>query len=167
MSLQYGSVKIPPPTATPLKRGQQLNTITSQEVVNELEKKLLIFYANFLGMVAEDQSQFDVAINYYKKAWEMYEKFCDWYWASQTLGKWGRVLEAQENYAQALPIYIRALAIEQEHNQDLICYYINALARMLKQLGESQFQVIWRDATGEECAGEVREVIWTARDELG
>ncbi|WP_409880820.1 MULTISPECIES: tetratricopeptide repeat protein [unclassified Nostoc] len=119
-----------------------------------------------LGMVAEEQRQFDVAINYYQKAWEIYEQFRDWYWASATLGKWGRVLEAQENYAQALQIYIHALAIDLEHNQDFIGYYINALARMLKQLGESQFQVIWREATGEECAGEVREVILTARDRL-
>ncbi|WP_041565142.1 hypothetical protein [Nostoc punctiforme] len=52
-------------------------------------------------------------------------------------------------------------------NEDWIDYRINDLARMLQQLGESQFQFIWREATGEECAGEVREVIWTARDELG
>lgn len=121
---------------------------------------------HLLGMVAEEQRQFDVAINYYQKAKEIYEQFCDWYWASQTLGKWGRVLEAQENYAEALPIYIHALAIELEHNKDLIDYYIDALARMLKQLGESQFQTIWREAKAEECAGEMREAIWTARDRL-
>ncbi|MEH2107348.1 tetratricopeptide repeat protein, partial [Nostoc sp.] len=115
-----------------------------------------------LGSVAEEQRQFDVGINYYQKAWEIYEQFRDWYWASQTLGKWGRVLEAQENYAKALQVYICGLAIDLEHNEDLIDYYIDALARMLKQLGESQFQTIWREATGEECAGDVREAIWTA-----
>ncbi len=119
-----------------------------------------------LGRVAEEQRQFDVAINYYQKAWEIYDQFRDWYWASQTLGKWGRVLEAQENYSEALQIYIRVLAIDLEHNQDWIGYCINALARMLKQLGESQFQAIWREATDEECTGDVREAIWTARDEL-
>ncbi|MCL6750511.1 tetratricopeptide repeat protein, partial [Nostoc sp. CCCryo 231-06] len=120
-----------------------------------------------LGKVAEEQRQFDVAINYYQKTWEIYEQFRDWYRASATLGKWGRVLEAQENYAEALQIYIRVLAIDLEHNQDWIGYRINDLGRMLQQLGESQFQVIWREAKGEECAGEVREAIWTARDELG
>ncbi|OYD94796.1 hypothetical protein CDG76_15535 [Nostoc sp. 'Peltigera membranacea cyanobiont' 210A] len=119
-----------------------------------------------LGRVAEEQRQFDVAINYYQKAWEVFEQSRNWYWASATLGKWGRVLEAQENYAEALQIYIRVLAIDLKHNQDWIGYRINALARMLKQLGENQFQSIWREATGEECAGEVREVIWTARDRL-
>ncbi|MEA5604209.1 tetratricopeptide repeat protein, partial [Nostoc sp. UHCC 0252] len=116
--------------------------------------------------VAEEQRQFDVAINYYQKAWEICEQFRDWYWASQTLVKWGRVLEAQENYAEALQIYIHVLAIDLEHNEDWIGYRINDLARMLKQLGESQFQAIWREATGEECAGEVREAIWAARDGL-
>ncbi|MEH2141328.1 tetratricopeptide repeat protein [Nostoc sp.] len=119
-----------------------------------------------LGMVAEKQRQFAMAINYYQKTWEVYEQFRDWYWASATLGKWGRVLEAQENYAEALQIYIRVLGIDLEHNQDWIGYRIDDLGRMLQQLGESQFQVIWREATGEECAGEVREAIWAARDRL-
>ncbi len=119
-----------------------------------------------LGMVAQEQRQFDLVINYYQKAWEIFEQFRDWYWASATLAKWGRALEAQENYAEALQIYIRVLAIDLEHNKDLIDYYIDALARMLKQLGERQFQTIWRQAKGEECAGEVREAIWIARDRL-
>ncbi|WP_335093261.1 tetratricopeptide repeat protein [Nostoc sp.] len=119
-----------------------------------------------LGRVAEEQRQFDVAINYYQRAWEIYEQFHDWYRASATLGKCGGVLEAQEYYSEAVQIYIRVLAIDLEHNQDWIGYRINDLARMLKQLGESEFQTIWREATGEECAGEVREAIWTARDRL-
>ncbi|MDZ8139136.1 MAG: tetratricopeptide repeat protein [Nostoc sp. DedQUE04] len=119
-----------------------------------------------LGMVYKEQRRFDVAINYYQKAWEVYQQFRDWYWASQILSQWGTVLEAQENYAEALPIYIRALAIDLEHNQDWIGLDINALARILQQLGESQFQVIWREATGEECAGKVREAIWQAWDGL-
>ncbi|MEH2346590.1 MAG: tetratricopeptide repeat protein [Nostoc sp.] len=120
-----------------------------------------------LGRVAEEQRLFDVAVDYYQKTYKVFEQFRDWRKASATLGKWGRVLEAQENYTEALQIYIRVLAIDLEHNQDLIGYRINALARMLQQLGESQFQLIWREATGEECAREVREAIWAARDKLG
>ncbi|WP_334728868.1 tetratricopeptide repeat protein [Nostoc sp.] len=119
-----------------------------------------------LGRVAEEQRLFDVAVDYYQKTYKVFEQFRDWRKASPTLGKWGRVLEAQENYAEALQIYIHALVIELEHNKDLIGFYINALARMLQQLGESQFQTIWREAKGEECAGEVREAIWIARDRL-
>ena len=119
-----------------------------------------------LGMVAQEQRQFDVAINYYQKTWEICEQFCDWRKASATLGEWGRVLEAQENYAEALQIYMSTLAIDLEHNEEWLDYRINDLARMLHQLGEIQFQTIWREATGEECAGEFREAIWTARDRL-
>ncbi|MFN6528932.1 tetratricopeptide repeat protein [Nostoc sp. ChiSLP03a] len=119
-----------------------------------------------LGTVAEEQRQFDAAINYYQKAWEIYEQFRDWYWASQTLGKWGRVLEAQENYADALQVYIHVLAIDLEHNQDWIGSDIHDLARMLQQLGESQFQTIWREVRGEECAGGYRKAIWIARNRL-
>ncbi|MEH2093942.1 tetratricopeptide repeat protein [Nostoc sp.] len=119
-----------------------------------------------LGMVAQQQRLFDVAVDYYQKTYKVFEQFRDWYRASATLRKWGRVLEAQENYTEALPIYIRALAIDLKHNQDWIGLDINALARMLQQLNESQFQTIWREATGEECAGEVRKVIWAARDRV-
>ncbi|AFY44676.1 tetratricopeptide repeat protein [Nostoc sp. PCC 7107] len=112
-----------------------------------------------LGMIAEEQRQFDVAINYYQKAWEIYEQFRDWRKASQTLGKWARVLEAQENYAEALPIYIRLFAIGLENNQDWIGYVIDALARILQQLGESQFQAIF-EATGEEYAEEMYDAIF-------
>ncbi|MEH2301890.1 MAG: tetratricopeptide repeat protein [Nostoc sp.] len=122
---------------------------------------------NNLGNVYQAKQDFQNAAECYQVAYEIYSNFQDWSNASQTLGKWGRVLEAQENYAQALPIFIRGLAIGLQHYQDSIGYYINALARMLQQVGERQFQVIWREATGEECAGEVHEAIWAARDELG
>ncbi|QMS90216.1 tetratricopeptide repeat protein [Nostoc edaphicum CCNP1411] len=119
-----------------------------------------------LGMVAQEQRQFDVAVDYYQKTYKVFEQFRDWRKASATLGKWGRVLEAQENYAEALQIYINGLTIELKHNKDWIGFYINALACILKQLGESQFQDIWREATDEECAGEYRKAIWAARDRL-
>ncbi|MFK0730827.1 MAG: tetratricopeptide repeat protein [Gloeotrichia echinulata HAB0833] len=124
-------------------------------------------YSN-LGATYKKIQDFQKSSECYQAAHKIYSNFQDWYQASQTLAKWGRVLEAQENYAEALPIYIRALAIELEHNhnQDLIYYYINALARMLQQLGESQFQAIWRETTGEECAGAVRDAIWQVRDGL-
>ncbi|WP_242059109.1 MULTISPECIES: tetratricopeptide repeat protein [Nostoc] len=48
-----------------------------------------------LGMVAEEQRQFDVAVDYYQKTYKVCEQFRDWRKASATLGKWGRVLEAQ------------------------------------------------------------------------
>ncbi|MDZ8070031.1 MAG: tetratricopeptide repeat protein [Nostoc sp. DedQUE08] len=119
-----------------------------------------------LGRVAQEQRQFDVAINYYQKDCEIYEQFRDWRKASSTLMLWGEVLETQENYAKALQIYIHALSIDLEHNQDWLVSDIDDLARILKQLGESQFQVIWREAMGEECAGKLREDIWAARDRL-
>ncbi|MBW4559861.1 MAG: tetratricopeptide repeat protein [Mojavia pulchra JT2-VF2] len=119
-----------------------------------------------LGIVAQEQRQFDVAVDYYQKTYKVFEQFRDWRKASQTLGKWGRVLEAQENYAEALQIYISTLAIDLEHNEEWLGSDINDLARMLQQLGESQFQTIWREATGKECAGEYHKAIWAARDRL-
>jgi len=121
---------------------------------------------NVLGNVAQQQRQFEEARAYYLKAFEIYQQFGDWYRTSITFRNWGRLLEAQENWTQALKISIYILAIDLEHNQEWIESDINDLGRMLKQLGESQFNAIWREFTGEDCAGEVREAIWAARDTL-
>jgi hypothetical protein len=96
----------------------------------------------------------------------VFEQYKDWYQTSLTLGKLGNVLEAQEKWTEALKIYIQTLAIDLEHDEEGIGLNINNLGRMLKQLGESQFDAIWREFTGEDCAGEVREAIWAARDRL-
>ena len=119
-----------------------------------------------LGMLAEEQQQVEQAIDYYQKAFGVFEQFQDWYWASLTLGRWGSVSEAQSNFSEALAIYIHGFAIDIKHHQELIGVYINALARMLRVLGENQFDPIWREVTGGDCAGEVREAIWAARDRL-
>ena len=85
----------------------------------------------------------------------------------ETLAKWGRVLEAQSKFSEALPIYIRGFVIASEHDREFIRVGISMLlARILQVLGENEFDTIWREVTGEECAGEVREAIWAARDRL-
>ncbi|WP_246275809.1 hypothetical protein [Brasilonema bromeliae] len=43
---------------------------------------------------------------------------------------------------------------------------INNLGRMLNQLGESQFDAIWRKEMGAECPESLREAISAARDTL-
>jgi tetratricopeptide (TPR) repeat protein len=119
-----------------------------------------------LGMLAEKQYQFEEAISFYQKTFGVFKQVQDWYWVSITLAKWGNVLEAQSNYSHALPIYIRGFVIDNEHHQEFIIFYINALARMLQVLGENQFDTIWREVTGGDCAGKLREAIWAMRDRL-
>ncbi len=134
------------------------------EDAGDLYRAAIVYHQ--LGMVAEQQRQFQEAISYYQKAFNLYEQSQDWYWASQILGTWGSVLEAQSNFSEALPIYICGFGICIEHYQGLIEGFIYLLARMLQILGENQFDPIWREVTGGDCAGEVREAIWTARDRL-
>ncbi|MDJ0621144.1 MAG: tetratricopeptide repeat protein [Calothrix sp. MO_192.B10] len=119
-----------------------------------------------LGMVAQEQRQFEQAISYYQTAFGVFEQFQDWYSASQALGKWGKVLEAQSNFSQALAIYIHGLDIGIKHYQEFIEVFIYFLAGMLQTLGENEFDAIWREVTGGDCAGEVRQAIWAARDGL-
>ncbi|WP_414553035.1 tetratricopeptide repeat protein [Anabaena sp. CCY 0017] len=108
----------------------------------------------------------EAAINYYQKAFTIFNKFQHWSEASLTLGNWGRALEAQENYLDAMKIYIRFWGINFEHQLEWINGSCKALARMLKQLGEDQFEIMWKEVTGEDCTGETRDIIWSVRDNL-
>jgi tetratricopeptide (TPR) repeat protein len=121
-----------------------------------------------LGEVAKLKSNFDEAIAYFKKALDIRIKLKISDKISATLIEYGKTLEQQNNYADALQFYIQVLGndIKHRHNEEWIYEDIQCLARILHQLKESQFQHIWREATGEECAGDVREAIWTVRDRL-
>jgi len=107
-----------------------------------------------LGRVAQEQRRFEEAIAYFQKAFEARSAANDWRKASSTLTAWGRTLEAQFNWTEAAKIYLRALAIDNEHNQEWVGSDIADLGRMLKQLGDSQFKIIWREFTGDECPEE-------------
>lgn len=115
-----------------------------------------------LGTLAHDQQQFEEAINYQQKAFKIFMNFRDWDKASLSLNYLGKVLETQENYVEALKIYINASLVRQQ----IVGSDIDDFARMLRQLAETQFNIIWREVTGEECEGEIREAIWSARKTL-
>ena len=118
-----------------------------------------------LGIAAQEQQDYEEAINYYRKAFEGFQQFKDWYQASLTLSKLGNVLAAQGNWAEALQIGIKILTIDSEHNEEWVSSDIKALERMLKQLGESQFQAVWQEVTGKECPEELRSAIQAASEQ--
>ena len=60
----------------------------------------------------------------------------------------------------ALSIYI---GIEDFYK---VGYPVRGLGEILRQLGESQFETMWHQVTGEDCIGKVRDAIWSARDRL-
>jgi tetratricopeptide (TPR) repeat protein len=127
------------------------------------QKTLLIFegagdfyvaantYVQLGEIAAREKQDYVTAMNYYKKALEQFIKFSDWRRASLTLRKCGKLLEATSNWTDALQIYIRTLAIDVKHDEELIVVAIADLGRMLKHLGDSQFQVIWQEENGYEC----------------
>ncbi len=117
-----------------------------------------------LGTTAQEQQQYDEAKTYYQKAWEIFQSLGNWRRASATISDWGKVLEVQENWTEALESYIRALAIDLENNEDFISSDIQDLGRMLKQVGTEQFESTWQQVIGEPCEGEIREAIWATRD---
>ena len=118
-----------------------------------------------LAALAEEQRQFEEAKAFYHKAFKIHQQSQNWHNASVTLRQWGYVLEAQENWVEALQCYISTLYIDIEHNKEWIDWRIRDLGRMLKVLGESQFEAIWREVTGDECPEELRSAIQAASEE--
>jgi tetratricopeptide (TPR) repeat protein len=118
-----------------------------------------------LGTVAQERQRFNEAINYYQKAFEFFEQFQDWRKASSTLRRWSNVLETQGNWAKALQLYIHLLVIDLTHNQDWLSSDIKDLERVFRIIGESHFDTVWREVTGEECPEELRSAIQAASEE--
>ena len=124
-----------------------------------------------MGEIAKLQGYFDNAIAYFKKAFEIRVNAKHWHKAAETLVRWGETLEAQGNQVEALSKYIQVFAIDIKHNHDEIGFqaWINSdiknLGRMLKVLGERQFEVVWREVTSEECEENLRSAIQAASEE--
>ena len=127
-----------------------------------------------LGTVAQQQGDWEDATLYFQKAFDNFEHCKDWYKVCLTLKNWGKVSEEQKDWVEALKIYIDysyfwSLRTKHEDNEstneDLMVNTFN-LGRMLKVLGESQFQAIWRQHTGMECPEVLRKPIWFTRDTL-
>ena len=134
-----------------------------EEVINYAQKALKIredtqdwykaadeYY--LLGIGAQAQQRFEDAIAYYQKAFEIFQHFKDEFKVSISLRNWSNVLATQGNWAEALQIGIKLLAIDLEHNQEWVSSDVKGMGRMLKVLGESQFQAVWREVTSEECS---------------
>jgi tetratricopeptide (TPR) repeat protein len=136
----------------------------AKHFIGRFYQQLVVGYAQ-LGRIAQDKQKFDEAIGYYKKAFTIYQKLQDWYKASITLVRWGNALEAQEKWLEALQIYTHFLPIKSEYAHELIDLRLEAWARILNHLGETQFEATWLEATGEECEGKLREAIWRNRYE--
>ncbi len=118
-----------------------------------------------LGMGAQAQQRFENAIAYYQKAFEIFQHFKDEFKVSISLRNWSDVLATQGNWAEALQIGIKLLAIDLEHNQEWVSSDVKGMGRMLKVLGERQFQAVWREVTGEECPKDLRSAIQAASEE--
>ncbi|MDJ0705470.1 MAG: tetratricopeptide repeat protein [Leptolyngbyaceae cyanobacterium MO_188.B28] len=114
------------------------------------------------GMAAQEQQQYAEVVTHYQTAFDLFEQFGLWQRASATLIAWGKALEAQENWQEALKIYIQALAIDLEENEDWLGADLQDLGRMLKVLGESQFKSLWRESTENECPEELYKAIQSA-----
>lgn len=148
------------------------------EVANAYYRKALEIYMdkkdfdsitkvyNQLGKIAAAQGDFDKAIEYFQANFVFRCGINDWYTASINLFFMGQCNEAIANWHEAIKNYISILKIGAIHDQESVVSVINNLAEILKMLGETHFESIWREVTGEECAGMLRAAIWAAWDNL-
>ncbi len=95
----------------------------------------------------------------------------DWFKVAATMVELGETLELKGEEIEALMLYIQILMIDSKYHRKEFGFseWINSdignLGRMLKVLGESKFEAVWREVTGEECPEELRSEIQAAREE--
>jgi tetratricopeptide (TPR) repeat protein len=118
-----------------------------------------------LGGIAKEKGDFESAIAYFKKAFDIHEQFKKWRNASICLHRWGNILEVQKNWAEALRIYMGAFSVDFKYNEEWIGSSIRNLGRILKALGESQFDTAWQEVIGGKCPEELRSAIQAASEE--
>ena len=121
-----------------------------------------------IGRLEHEKNNFEEAINYYNKAIEIFRNKQNWYSAATTLTAWAATLEVQRQWIEALKKYIQAWVINPEQNKAQISIEdirIKALGRMLKVLGESQFDTAWQEMIGDKCPENLRSAIQAESEE--
>ncbi len=120
-----------------------------------------------LGAVAQEQRRFDKATAFYQKALQIRENAGDFYKAANVYHNLGMVAQEQRQFEEAISYYVKALMIYVDKEDFYMARYpINGLGRILKMLGESQFDAVWRKVTGKDCDGDLRQAIWAVWDRL-
>ena len=117
-----------------------------------------------LGEIAKKQGDFDSAITYFLKASQLHAQFNKWLDASRCLHNGGNILELQRKWVEALQTYIEAFAVDFKENEQWLGLSIRNLGRILKALGERQFEILWRELTGQECPEDWLSVFRTANE---
>ncbi len=117
-----------------------------------------------LGEIAKAKGNFEEASAYFQKTLAIREAVGDWYKVAATLVEWGEAIEAQGDTVEALKIYIRAFAIDLEHNEDWVALDIKNLERIRKVLGKTQFEAVWCKTTDMDCPEELLSDIQVASE---
>ena len=113
-----------------------------------------------LGNVAYLQLNFDEAVQYYQKALKIFEDAGDFYNAASEYHQLGNVACKQRHFDEAVQYYQKALLIFLEAEDFYKAGYpMSQLGIILKQLGETQFKAIWKEAINEEVSEELYSVI--------
>jgi hypothetical protein len=71
----------------------------------------------------------------------------------------GDTLAVQEQYPEAMQVYLTGFSVDLQHHQAWVANYIQSFKAVVQAIGESQFFALWREVTGEEFAGQIRDLI--------
>ncbi len=114
---------------------------------------------HLMGNIAFGDANNEEAKAYYVKAIPIFQKANDCYKLVGIFLMLGNTLVRQENYPEALRIYCEGFILSLQHCQDSIEDYIDKFKIVLEEIGESQFSTIWKEVTGSEFEGEIRDMI--------
>jgi tetratricopeptide (TPR) repeat protein len=111
-----------------------------------------------LGIIAQQQEQYDEAILYFMEAISIWKKAQDWYKFASASYPLGNILVSQGN-AEGMTFLIEGFIIDFENNQEFLNMYIKTFKEILQAIGEVLFSTIWKEVTGSEFEGEIRDMI--------
>jgi tetratricopeptide (TPR) repeat protein len=112
-----------------------------------------------MGNIAFLDGNNEEAKAYYIKAIPIFQQANDFYKLTGTFLMLGNTLARQKDYPKALQIYYDGFILALQHCQESIEVYIDKFKTVLEAIEESQFSTIWKEVTGSEFEGEIRDVI--------
>ena len=112
-----------------------------------------------LGIVAQEQRQWEQAEQYYKEALAIYVEFQDRYSQARTYHQLGRVAQEQRQWAQARDYFLKALDTFAEfQDQHSLVIVLRSLARLWRESGDESLPAVVASRLG--VATDEMESLW-------
>lgn len=111
-----------------------------------------------MGDIATATGHWSVAVQWYKRAIKVSLSSNDPRGASTAYSRLAQVYLVTERGQEMISTCLSALALDMEHNEDLIGFNIHILAQLLNKVGIDEFQCLWQAVIAAPCPAQLLEL---------